>query len=166
MKHGPIGLICALILASASAAQPPPPAYGGGIDEALFYFDSGSARVRTFDNRIFPHIASFVTSSPPGWVRVRAHADTLGSLEDNLSLSARRGEAVAKGLVRIGVDPAVIVIVACGESRPAVSTGDEVDEPLNRLATVEWGEGQLGHQETPPCRTFAFQPAKGASAAP
>ena len=74
---------------------------------------------------------------------------------------------MAGRLVRMGVDPTAISIVACGEFRPAVATGDGVEEPLYNLAWVDWGSAPRPAQPAqPPCRTFAFQPAKGASAAP
>lgn len=167
MKRVLIVSICALLLApTPSVAEQPPSLPVYEFDEAVVYFGEGSAETPASDGRIWSHIASFVVPSPPSWVLVRSHADTVGSPGDNLALSVRRGEAVAEGLVRIGVDPAVITIFACGEARPAVGTGDEISEPLNRRATVEWGDGERGRQEDPSCRTFAFEPGKGASAAP
>jgi outer membrane protein OmpA-like peptidoglycan-associated protein len=75
----------------------------------------------------------------PGTCRmlVRGHTDTLGTPEDNLALSRRRAEAVARALVGQGVFWDYIRIEASGETQLTRPSADEVAEPLNRRVTVD-----------------------------
>lgn len=71
-------------------------------------------------------------------ISITAHTDTLGSVTLNQRLSDRRADAVARALVAEGVEPGIINAEGFGERRPAVATGDEVAEQLNRRATIDW----------------------------
>jgi len=64
-------------------------------------------------------------------VLVTGYADTSGSAETNMKLSERRAQAVADELVRLGVNPQRIEVVAVG--------GVDTLKPAewNRRATVE-----------------------------
>ena len=70
-------------------------------------------------------------------LRVRGHADTVGSTEASQRMSERRAEAVAGALVRLGVDRADIELSAAGERELAKASADRVPEPLNRRVTVD-----------------------------
>ena len=73
-------------------------------------------------------------------VLVVGHADTAGDDAYNLGLSERRAKATADALVAQGVSAATITVDWKGESQPAVSTGDQVPEPLNRRAEITVGD--------------------------
>jgi outer membrane protein OmpA-like peptidoglycan-associated protein len=77
---------------------------------------------------------------PPSEVVV-AYADTAGSTAYNLRLSERRAKAAADALVALGVPPAGIQTSWKGEADPAVDTGDNVREPLNRRVTIHVSAG-------------------------
>jgi outer membrane protein OmpA-like peptidoglycan-associated protein len=82
----------------------------------------------------------------PGVCRifVRGHTDTLGTPEDNLALSRRRAETVARALVRQGMVWDDIRVDASGETQLVRPSADEVAEPLNRRVTVDIVWNPLG----------------------
>ncbi len=68
-------------------------------------------------------------------------ADTAGSTDYNLRLSERRAKAAADALVALGVPGASIQVSWKGEADPAVATGDNVREPMNRRVTIHVAAG-------------------------
>ena len=64
------------------------------------------------------------------------YTDTSGSPAYNLKLSERRAKAAADGLVALGVAQDTLDVSWKGESEPAVATGPNVKEPLNRRDTI------------------------------
>jgi outer membrane protein OmpA-like peptidoglycan-associated protein len=69
-------------------------------------------------------------------VVIVANTDTSGSANYNLRLSERRAKAAADALVTLGVAPDSISTRGKGETDPAVPTGDNAPEPLNRRVTI------------------------------
>lgn len=72
-------------------------------------------------------------------VAIVGHTDTMGSTTYNQDLSERRAETVSTELVRQGMNVRSldeVDLVAKGESDPAVKTGDEVREQLNRRVEI------------------------------
>ena len=65
------------------------------------------------------------------------HADTVGSVAYNQGLSEARAMRVADALTARGV-PADVTMTQAGrsENEPAVATGDDVREPLNRRVQI------------------------------
>lgn len=66
-------------------------------------------------------------------VYITGHTDTVGSSASNQALSLNRARAIAAYLRQRGLKTAM-QYVGFGEERPAIATGDEVDEPQNRRA--------------------------------
>lgn len=161
MKLDPLILLVAATLLptrGVTAEPPSPPIYE--VVEPFLYFERDSVKTRPVNERNWKVIEDFVTRSTPTWVRISVHSDTAGPSDYNMALSVRRGEAVARRVVGMGVDPAVITIVACGELQQAVATGDGVDEPLNRRGAVDWGDDR-GPDLKPDgdCKAFPYRPA-------
>ena len=69
-------------------------------------------------------------------VRVSGNADTVGAAEYNQVLSELRAQAVAKILATGDLPIDAVKTEAHGESRPAVETADETDEPRNRRVEI------------------------------
>lgn len=70
---------------------------------------------------------------------IRAHTDSVGTEEDNLVLSERRGRAVLDALVVAGIPAAVLDIDAVGESEPRANEhGPDPDQAraLNRRVEI------------------------------
>ena len=110
------------------------------------FFDPGSAELRPEATEMAAKVALYFSRSRCGGgpglraVTLDARADRVGSEAANLALSRRRAEAVARALVREGVDPSAIEITARSEGGPVVSipTEDGVAEPLNRAVWVDF----------------------------
>jgi outer membrane protein OmpA-like peptidoglycan-associated protein len=75
----------------------------------------------------------------PGCITLRAHADTSGSADYNMDLSARRGDAVMEALVREGVPRSAITVIARGQQGLMVPTPDGVRKPQNRYVRIYTG---------------------------
>ncbi|CAN5121488.1 OmpA family protein [soil metagenome] len=73
---------------------------------------------------------------PGAEVQVTGYTDTLGSDEDNDSLSQRRAEDVVDVLAAQGIDRTLMTAVGRGERSLRVKTADGVREPANRRVEV------------------------------
>lgn len=69
-------------------------------------------------------------------ISVVGHTDTVGSLQYNQGLSERRANAVANRMVQLGVDRSRITTAGRSWTEPAVDTGPNVREPLNRRVEI------------------------------
>jgi OOP family OmpA-OmpF porin len=73
-------------------------------------------------------------------ISVVGHTDTVGSLAYNQGLSERRAAAVANRMVQLGVDRNRITTAGRSWTEPAVDTGPNVREPLNRRVEITVAE--------------------------
>lgn len=109
------------------------------IDREVVYFDFDKAEI-TPAARV--KIDAFVEKMKPDTgseVVITGHTDTVGSSVYNQQLSERRAEAVSTELIRQGMNVRAlddVAIVAEGETEPAVNTGDEVREQMNRRVEI------------------------------
>lgn len=69
-------------------------------------------------------------------VSVVGHTDTMGSVQYNQGLSERRAGTVADYLEMRGVPRGAMTLAGRSELEPAVQTGDQVREPLNRRVEI------------------------------
>jgi outer membrane protein OmpA-like peptidoglycan-associated protein len=69
-------------------------------------------------------------------IALTGHTDLSGSVPYNQKLSVRRGEAVKKMLVQLGIPANEIGVVGKGKSDPLVPTKDGVKEPQNRRVQI------------------------------
>lgn len=67
---------------------------------------------------------------------VVGHADTVGSVEYNQGLSEKRADSVADYLEQRGIPRGAMTLAGRSELEPAVQTGDNVREPLNRRVEI------------------------------
>ncbi len=69
--------------------------------------------------------------------RIEGHTDTVGSVEQNQSLSARRADAVVAYLIAtFHIDPGHLQAIGMGQDGLAVATGQQVPEQRNRRVVV------------------------------
>jgi len=64
------------------------------------------------------------------------HTDTVGSVGYNQDLSEARARQVAEALTARGVPPGAMTLAGRSENQPAVDTGENVREPLNRRVEI------------------------------
>jgi len=64
------------------------------------------------------------------------HTDTVASVEYNQALSESRANRVSNALSARGVPAGAMTLAGRSENDPAVATGDNVREPLNRRVEI------------------------------
>ena len=82
-------------------------------DQVYFALDSDDLEPRA--RALLDDVAAWVKSHPERSVLVQGHADTSGSAEHNLDLSARRAQAVGDYLKDKGVGDQQVIMAAQGE---------------------------------------------------
>ncbi len=113
-------------------------AYGactGRMGDTVVYFGFDSAAITAAADTVIQDISAGVMSGDA--VSVVGHADTVGSLAYNQGLSERRARNVANRMVALGVEPAQITTAGRSWTEPAVDTGPNVREPLNRRVEID-----------------------------
>ncbi|MBK7673938.1 MAG: OmpA family protein [Candidatus Accumulibacter sp.] len=103
----------------------------------VVHFKPGKDVLRPDSQAMLANIVAALANFPAGEAVVIGHTDRMGSAADNMRLSLRRAAAVRELLVSAGVPREAISVVGRGELDPAVITGDEVAEPLNRRVEVK-----------------------------
>lgn len=100
----------------------------------LIYFGWDKTNLTAAARQVIDEIAGIVERLRVPQVGVTGYADSSGPAGYNIALSERRARAVAAALRARGV---IVTGVAWhGETAPAVPTGADVREPLNRRAEV------------------------------
>ncbi len=100
-------------------------------------FTTGSAAISPGFRELLDRVAASLTQYPNSLVDVYGHTDTVGSTSVNQRLSEQRAQAVANYLISRGVSSSRIRWMGFGETQLKVSTGDNVNEPLNRRVEIK-----------------------------
>jgi chemotaxis protein MotB len=105
-------------------------------------FDSGQADLK---NGVLPkleQIAVFIQKHPNIAVEIQGHTDNRPIANrrypSNWELSADRATQVAKSLVRLGVNPAIISTRGFGEYQPLYPNGTDSDRMKNRRVELQF----------------------------
>lgn len=105
-------------------------------DQIAIEFPRGSATLTQEADRKLDVAARLFRDANPALMFTTGHADTLGDEYANLLLSARRAQAVKRGLVARGIPADRLLLRAMGTSDPAVASDPEAAE--NRRVVVTW----------------------------
>ena len=114
----------------ALVALPSPPV------RFTLYFLSDSVELTPQSARLIPQIVAVIRDRRSVDTSVVGHADTVASKAYNDPLARRRAEAIGALLEAGGVAPGILEIASHGKDNPAVPTGDNVAESLNRRVEV------------------------------
>jgi outer membrane protein OmpA-like peptidoglycan-associated protein len=114
----------------ALVALPSPPV------RFTLYFLSDSVELTPQSARLIPQIVAVIRDRRSVDTSVVGHTDTVASKAYNDPLARRRAEAVGTLLEAGGVAPGILEITSHGKDNPAVPTGDNVAELLNRRVEV------------------------------
>ena len=106
----------------------------GMVGDMVVYFGFNRSDLTAAADAVIQDIASGVGMSDA--VSVVGHTDTVGSFAYNQQLSERRATTVANRLVELGVGGGQIQTAGRSFSMPAVDTGPNVREPLNRRVEI------------------------------
>ncbi len=100
-------------------------------------FATGSYTINQTFRNLLDNVAASLVQYPNSLVDVYGYTDTVGSSDSNQRLSEQRAQAVANYLTSRGVSSSRIRWMGFGETRLAVQTGDNVNEPLNRRVEIK-----------------------------
>ncbi len=115
---------------AAIAAQPRAPRI------FLLYFEAGDAQINPASQALLPQILAEVKDRPVPELAIVGHTDTVGSAEQNATLSLRRAELVAQLLKDAASLSRQVEVTSHGEHNLLVPTPDETAEPRNRRVEV------------------------------
>jgi OOP family OmpA-OmpF porin len=92
------------------------------------YFAANSAEVLSSSNPLLRQAAGLIKQLPAGTlVEIRGYTHSIGSPTTNMQLSQRRANVVRRGLVRAGVDPAMLSAKGYGSSHSLASKNGTVE---------------------------------------
>ena len=109
----------------------------GSISLYGIYFDADQAQIKPESDPTLQEIAKLLSSQPGMAVLVVGHTDSQGSYQHNLTLSARRAEAVKAALQsRYGIDGQRMTAAGAGMMAPVASNATEEGRAKNRRVTL------------------------------
>lgn len=133
------GQAAALSRAPVSTPAPGGPEQGAEPSGRLvLLFDTGSAALGPQSQAILDEASRLYREGRPIIMTVTGGTDAVGVPEQNLLLSQRRANAVARGLLARGLPAERTQIVAKGETNPAVPAPRGVPEAQNRRVEITW----------------------------
>ncbi len=113
--------------------------YGCGLFDAVLEdvtFKSGSRWLSARARGQLDRVADTLLAFPESRVQVRAHTDSQGAADQNLSLSSRRAEVVVQYLQSRGVDELQMQAVGMGEAQPIDSNANKSGRKRNRRVDI------------------------------
>lgn len=105
----------------------------------VVYFDVDSSQITADAATVLDRVADAAKAGNVVRLDLEGHTSTTASNAYNLDLSEDRVNAVKDALIARGLDAATLATAFFGETALAVQTGDGVEEPLNRRATIVFG---------------------------
>ncbi len=99
-------------------------------------FEQGSSSLRPGASVILDNLVADLENYPNAAVRVAGHTDNLGSVQNNLSLSLQRAEAVVQYLSTAAGSNYHWLAVGYGSGRPTVENNSKINQQLNRRIEV------------------------------
>ncbi len=100
--------------------------------EPRVYFDLDSHEIRADARPRLDAQAAWLRRYPDVPVRIEGNADERGTSEYNISLGARRAEAIRTYLIAAGVAPSRIEVISYGKERPIAAGSTEAAHAQNR----------------------------------
>jgi len=118
------------IFGKAMAARPLPPV------SYIMYFSQGSAKLNADSRKLLLEALEAIALRSSNHVIVIGKSDSVGSVQYNNKLSARRAKSVVDAMVARGVDKKIIEVTTQGETHPLILTPDGVPEPRKRRVEI------------------------------
>ncbi len=116
--------------------QTPIPKAAAGSRSYTVYFGSNEAELDGGDMRSVAKACQYASRLPRVKFIISGHTDTVGSPSANKKLAALRAAEVADAIRNDPRYRDALSVVEFGESVPAIETGDEVGESLNRRVLI------------------------------
>jgi outer membrane protein OmpA-like peptidoglycan-associated protein len=102
----------------------------------MVFFDWDKSDITAEAKAIIAQAADGANKNHSVAIALTGYTDLSGTVPYNLALSVRRGDAVKRALVELGIPAGEISVVGKGKSDPLVPTKDGVREPQNRRVTI------------------------------
>jgi OOP family OmpA-OmpF porin len=100
------------------------------------YFGFNETNITDRARQTLDAVVAAVNKLGASALSVVGHTDTVGSTAYNQGLSEARARNVAEALTARGVPALAMTLAGRSENQPAVDTGDNVREPLNRRVEI------------------------------
>lgn len=100
----------------------------------LFAMNSSTLQPGAYDE--INRVAGVLKQYPQTTVQIAGHTDSTGSAEYNQRLSERRAEAIKSALAGAGVDPARLVTIGYGASKPIAPNTTQAGRQQNRRVEI------------------------------
>ncbi len=104
----------------------------------LIFFDWDSYKLSPSTFSVLDAVAQEIAKNPPQQVNIIGHADTSGPKSYNDRLAFKRAGAVRDALIERGISADMIFIESRGENDLLVKTADNIREPANRRANIQF----------------------------
>lgn len=131
-------LLTALLITTFAIAQAPAISQQ---EQSIFttevYFDFGKDTIRIDADSILQQLVRFCIDKNRFYVKITAHTDDVGSNQNNMALSQRRGQSVKDYLSNFDVKADSIYVTVFGENQPVAENNTDEGRQQNRRATVE-----------------------------
>ncbi len=124
----------ALLREAATACRP------GTESGFIVYFGFNETNLTDAARETIDAVVAAVNVLGAEALSVVGHTDTVGSVDFNQGLSESRARRVSDALTARGVPAGAMTLAGRSENDPAVNTGDNVREPLNRRVEVVLSE--------------------------
>lgn len=107
-----------------------------GAKNFVVYFGFDKTNLTDAARAVIDEVVAAVKSMGTTALSVVGHTDTVGSLQYNQGLSERRAHRVADALQKRGIPAGAMTLAGRSWTEPAVKTGPNVREPLNRRVEI------------------------------
>lgn len=114
-----------------------PPAPPGPPRSFIVFFSFDKCTITPESDKVLAQAADAAETAKSVAISIVGHTDSMGTVPYNQALSNCRASATKKNLVSKGIAADAIVTSGKGETELLIKTGDQVDEPQNRRATID-----------------------------
>jgi len=120
--------------------QDPRTVVSNPLYQRLLYFDFRSDKLAKHDEEMLKAHAAYLVQHPNKYIILRAHTDEGRSLYDEVVLGEKRGVAVMKVLLKLGVNPKQIEVQSVGNFNPCSTSGPLKSRHDNRRVFLLYPE--------------------------
>lgn len=131
-------LAAGVLLAGACASGPKTPGKVGQMYFSTVAFEVNGDEIALSSYKLIDEAAKVHKKGPSAMVQVRGYADSSGDEKNNLRLSQKRAEKVAKALQIRGVPAKNISVKGYGSQKPVVSNNTPEGRAQNRRVEIEF----------------------------
>ncbi len=127
------------------------------VEQVSLQFDVGQEGLKASNIKQLKDVATYVLNDPKVFgVYIDGHTDNVGSRYHNRRLSEKRAEMSTDELIKLGVDPDMIITRYHGERYPIATNATATGRAANRRVTIRL-ERAFGDDDDPLARHPVFE---------